>query len=245
MDIVFLAAGMGQRISKKKLKHKSLMKVIKKSLITRLIQNAISSKIKNLNIVIGHNGKYIKKHLKKYKINFIENYYFKKKNIAYSIYLALANTPIKNDLLISYSDIFYKKDLLELILKKKGENLLIPVLKNWKRVWNYRKENIFRDAENLITYDNKIISIGKKISNPSKIEFQYMGLIFIPKNLKKTLIKTFHKYNLDSFDGTKLLNKLIKEKFSLNYIKYNGIWYEFDKPKDEKNFPRYLKNFKF
>ena len=246
MDIVFLAAGMGTRLSKAKLKHKCLLKVYKKSLIMNLVENAVKSNIKNINIVTGHNGEYIEKHFKNLKhleIKFIKNNYYKTSNISYSIYLALLNTSKHNDLLISYSDIYYKKSLLKLINKKKGDKILLPVLLKWKVVWNYRKENILEDAENLETKRNYVTEIGGKISNISDVKYQYMGLIFIPKNLKKKIIKFIKIKKLNKLDGTKLINKLINNKFDVKILKYNGPWYEFDKGKDKKNFTRYIKNY--
>ena len=120
---------------------------------------------------------------------------------------------------------------------------MLPVLLKWKVVWNYRKENILEDAENLETKRNFVTEIGGKISNISDVKYQYMGLIFIPKNLKKKIIKFIKIKKLNKLDGTKLINKLINNKFDVKILKYNGPWYEFDKGKDKKNFTRYIKNY--
>ena len=244
MDITFLAAGMGQRFTGKTVKHKCLVNVLSKSLITRLVQNANKVGIKNINVITGHNSQSIQKHLKKYKIKYIKNNLYKSTNISHSIYLALLNSNINNDLIISYSDIYYKKDLLKVFSKKKYHNVMIPVLNNWQLVWKYRNESIFQDAENLKTTGKIIVSIGGKILNKKKVKYQYMGLIFIPKKKKQKIINFIQKKNASKLDATGLLNKLIKNKFVVTYVPYNGMWYEFDKLKDEKNFPRYIKNFK-
>ena len=244
MDITFLAAGMGQRFTGKKVKHKCLVNVLSKSLITRLVQNAYKVGIKNISVITGHNNQIIRKHLKKYKIQFIKNNLYKSTNISYSIYLALLNSPINSDLIISYSDIYYKKDLLKVFLEKSYCNVMIPVLNNWQLVWKCRNESIFQDAENLKTKEKIVLSIGGKILNRKKVKYQYMGLMLIPKGKKKKIINFIRKKNLSKLDATSLLNKLIKNKFIINYEPYNGMWYEFDKLKDEKNFPRYINNFK-
>jgi choline kinase len=243
MDITFLAAGMGTRLSKANIKHKCLMKINKKSLMLRLVENALSSKIKNINIITGHNEKYVKEHLKKFNINFIKNKYYKNTNIAYSIYLSLLKSNKKNDLIISYSDIFYNHKLLDLIYKKKNQKILVPILKNWKTVWKHRNESIINDAENLVVKKNSITTIGGKIYDISKVKYQYMGVIFVPKKLKPILIKLIKYNKIYQLDGTQLLNKLINYQFDIKVIKYNGAWYEFDKPKDKRNFSRYIKNF--
>tara|TARA_B110000971_G_C19950824_1_gene473267 strand:+ start:383 stop:1120 length:738 start_codon:yes stop_codon:yes gene_type:complete len=244
MDITFLAAGMGQRFTGRSVKHKCLVNILSKSLITRLVQNAYKVGIKNINLITGHNSQSIQKHLGKYKINFIKNDFYKSTNISHSIYLALLNSPINNDLIISYSDIYYKKDLLQVFLKKKYHNIMVPVLNNWQLVWRCRNESILQDAENLKTKDKIILSIGGKILNKKKVKYQYMGLIFIPKEKKKKIINFIKKKGASKLDATSLLNKLIKDKFIINYEPYDGMWYEFDKLKDEKNFPRYINNFK-
>ena len=72
MDITFLAAGMGQRFTGRSIKHKCLVNILGKSLITRLVENAYKVGIKNINVITGHNSQNIRKHLRKYRINFMQ-----------------------------------------------------------------------------------------------------------------------------------------------------------------------------
>ena len=60
---------------------------------------------------------------------------------------------------------------------KKKNNIYLPILSNWKKIWKVEK-NIYQDAENL-QVDKKLNlkKIGQKIKILKKVEYQYMGLI--------------------------------------------------------------------
>ena len=47
----------------------------------------------------------------------------------------------KSDVLISYSDIYFnKKVLFNLVKNIDKKNIMLPVLNNWKKIWNIRKK---------------------------------------------------------------------------------------------------------
>ena len=55
----------------------------------------------------------------------------------------------KNYNIISYSDIFYKKSAVSLLLKKKYD-ISITSSVSWKKIWKKRFKNPLVDAETLI-----------------------------------------------------------------------------------------------
>ena len=67
----------------------------------------------------------------------------------YSFFLGLEK--IKDNLIFSYTDIFYDKKIIQRIIYSKRNNneLIIPILKNWEKIWKQRKENYLDDAEDL------------------------------------------------------------------------------------------------
>ena len=81
MELVILAAGRGSRIFKKINTNKCLIKIHEKSLIKKIVDDAIETKLfKNIKIVVGYKKKNILREFKNYNIKFIDNKeYFKYK----------------------------------------------------------------------------------------------------------------------------------------------------------------------
>ena len=49
---------------------------------------------------------------------------------------------INDDVIISYSDIFYDKKILKRIIKKKSKDIAIPIKTDWLQVWKMRKKKL-------------------------------------------------------------------------------------------------------
>lgn len=234
MHFVLLAAGRSSRIYNSIKKHKCLINIKKKPIINHLINNATNENIKNISIITGFKNILLKKKIKKKNVNYIHNKYFTKFEMVYSIYLALKK--IDDDIIISYSDIYYDKKILNLINKYKKNNLLLPIKKNWREIWNKRKKSIFDDAETLKIKNKKLFEIGKKLNKISDAKGQFMGILFIPRKMRMSLIQIIEKYKLYKKQTTFLLNYLVKKKMDIDIISTNLSWYEFDDLSDLKNF---------
>ena len=183
----------------------------------------------------------LKKNLKNYKhFNLdITNYKdFNKKEMLHSLYVGLKKC--KNDTLVSYSDIYFSKDIIRSIYKKAKNEIIIPVSKNWKKVWKIRKKNIFEDCETL-KYDKRknLTEIGNKIKSSKDVMGQYMGIIYIPKN-KINLIKKLISKNQKNkkLHISQFLNKVIKKNIQVKCLPTQNYWYEFDDLSDLKNFSK-------
>ena len=236
MRLIILAAGKSNRIYSKIKKHKCLIKVNGISLIDKIINDSKEIKIINqIDIVVGFKKKILKQKLYKHNVNFIDNKDYSKKDMLYSLKAGLEN--VNEDLLISYSDIFYSKKIFRKILKFNNGKISIPILKNWKNIWKIRNKSPFDDCETLLYNKNfDLIEIGKKIENPKKIMGQYMGLIFIPKTKIKLILNKI-KLNRDpKMHITSFLNSLIMKNQKIRCIPFKDYWYEFDDIEDIKNF---------
>ena len=239
MKLIVLAAGKSSRIINHIKVNKCLIKVNNTTILEKIIQNSLINKIKKIDVVIGYKPKKIIEKLKPFKnINFVINSKFNTTDMVYSSILSLINT--NEDVIITYSDIFYDAKLLDLILNKKSKNIVIPYSKNWKKVWKIRNKNIFDDAETFkLNNNNKLIEIGNKLTktNLKNTNGQFLGLIYIPKNKIRPFIENYKKIKKKRIQFTSLLNILInKFKYKIDTIKYNGPWYEFDDQEDLKNF---------
>ena len=234
MHFVLLAAGKSSRIYNHIQKHKCLISIKNKPIINHLIDNSIKNDIDNVTIITGFKNILLKKKINKKNINYIYNKYFAKYEMVYSIYLALKN--IDDDILISYSDIYYDEKVFNLINKHKKNNLLLPIKKNWLKIWNKRKKPIFDDAETLKIKNKKLIEIGKKLNKISDAQGQFMGILYIPKEMRINLMKIINKYKLYKKQTTFLLDTLIKKKIDIDIISTNLSWYEFDDLDDLNNY---------
>lgn len=236
MRIVFLAAGKGTRIYRNIKTPKALIKIKKKSLIERLILN-IEKKYRNkITIITGFQANKIINETKKYKINYLHNAKYNKTEMLHSMYLALKN--YNEDILFSYSDIFYESKIIKKILSKKLINIFVPINLHWKNIWLSRKKNIFEDAETLITSKGNITEIGNKITNLKEVEGQYMGIFFIPKKYRIKIINIIQKKNFKKKQITYFINYLIKKNFKIRTMSYKGFWYEFDDSTDLNQFKK-------
>ena len=121
MDLIILAAGKSKRIYKKININKCLLDINGKSIIKNIVDDALSLKfIKKISIVVGFKKSNIINNLGKKNINYIVNKKYDKTEMMYSLYLALKNT--KDDVIISYSDIFFKKKFFKKYIKINQKN---------------------------------------------------------------------------------------------------------------------------
>ena len=212
MNIVFLAAGKSSRIYKEVGKPKCLLKINNQSIISSLLKNLKGLNLKKINIVVGFKSYLIKKELKKNKkISYIYNRYYNSREMLYSLILALKK--IDDDIIFSYTDIIYDRSIIKKLISKKN-NIYLPILKNWKKVWIKRKKEIKSDAEDLqIDKNSNLKTIGKKITDISKVKYQFMGLVMINKENKKEIIKLYNSTkNNKKIHLTKFLNLIVKKK---------------------------------
>jgi choline kinase len=226
MQLLILASGKGSRLNQKKKVPKLFIKINKKSIfdINEQFYNFFSDKI----IVSGYKINFVKKKLKNKNYRILNNKNYKVTNMVYSMFLA--KKYIKKDLVVVYSDIIFQKKIIN-VLKKSGS--LIPVNKNWLKIWKKRMslKNLINDAEDLTINNKYVLNIGTKIKTLPK--YQYMGILKFSKNDFFNLHKYFKKLNQNKIDMTNFLNEAIHSKvIKLKYYRTTCRWLEIDKNKD-------------
>ena len=238
MKFVVLAAGKSTRIYNRIRKPKALLKINKKSIIKNIINKINSLKhkriaAKKINIVVGFKKNLLLKELKQFeRINFIFNKDYNNKDMLSSLILGLNNEA--EDTVMIYSDIYFEKKLLNKIVKIKYKHITLPILTNWKQVWKKRNKDPLKDAEQLtIDKNNFINSKGKKIKNLSEVNYQYMGIIYFPKESIKKFMNFYNNLkNKDKLHITNFLDLMIKKKYRIKSIPIRSFWYEFDDYQD-------------
>ena len=134
---IILAAGRGSRLGHlTEYKPKSFNKSGNKRYIDIIIDNFNNNNINKLNIIVG----YKKNLFKNFPYKKILNQQWKSSNIFYS--LSRANKILKlNTCIVSYADIIYDKVINQLLIKTKGDIVVLNNA-NWKKVWQQIQKSI-------------------------------------------------------------------------------------------------------
>ena len=241
MRVIFLAAGKSKRIFKKIKKNKCLIKINNKPLIKHLISEVKRAGINKISIVTGFRSSFLKKELKDQKnIDYIFNQKYNSTEMLHSLILGLKK--YNTDIIISYSDILFDRKIIKKLINNYNRNVTIPILKNWKEIWKIRNMNPIEDAETLFINRKKYLkSIGDKIINLDKIKYQYMGLIFIPKEKREKVLSLYKLISRNKkMHATGFLNFLVKKKNLIKTVVVDKGWYEFD---DFEDLINYKKNY--
>ena len=232
MKMIILAAGQGTRLRPlTNDKPKCMVKYRKKPIIDYILKTAKECNIKDIAIISGYKEDVLKEYLKDKNLRFFSNKNYAKTNMLYTLFCA--KEFMDDDIIISYSDIVYNKEILKKLIKAKGD-FCVVVDKEWKKLWQKRFENPLDDAETLKIKNNYIVEIGKKPKDYSEIEAQYIGLIKISKNTLPTIVNFYEKIeNKENLYLTDFIQKLIDNNISqITPVIINGGWIEIDNIKD-------------
>ena len=235
-----LCAGKGSRLKSKTTNlPKCMVRVNNKPIID--LSNNFRNKFKKTIVVCGYKKQIlIDKFKNNSKIDFAINKIYYKTNMVHSLF-SIKKSKIKNqNLVVCYSDIIFDPKIYKEF--RKNNFTFLPVNIKWLKLWKQRMnvKSIKNDAEDLITKNNKIISIGEKIKKRIP-KYQFMVLMKI-MNKDFFKLKKFYKKLNKNIDFTSFLNQAIKNKIlNIRFIKSNIGWYEIDNLKDLK----YVESVKF
>ena len=157
----------------------------------------------------------------------------------HSIYIGLKET--KLDTVICYSDIIFDQKVFRLIKKLNNKKYLtLPLLKNWRNLWIKRNKLQILDAEEIIMDKNNFIKkIGRKIDIQDKTtKNQFMGILYLPKNIRANIMKLYKKISNKNFQTTDFIQYIINQKLKVKAIPINTFWYEIDDYKDYEYFKK-------
>lgn len=235
MKMIILAAGEGSRLRPlTKNIPKCMVKFKGKPMIDYIIEASLNSEITDITIVNGYKSHVLEKYLNNQNINFINNEKYGKTNMVSTLFCA--KKVLNDDVIISYSDIIYKKEILKSLILSKEEFSVI-VDKEWDKLWSLRMQNPLSDLETLKIKENKIIEIGKKPKGYDNIEGQYIGLIKISKEVINKVIKYYEDldktrlYDGKDYDNmymTSFIQMVIENLMDVSPVYTKGGWIEID-----------------
>ena len=236
---IIIAAGLGTRLRPlTKNLPKYLLSVGSKSILDSQIEIYKSLKIKKINIICG----YKKNKFNKINAKFFYNKNYKKNNILESLFYA--KSILNSECIVSYSDIIFKKKVIEKICNHKADiSIIIDV--DWKKNYINRDMHPVSEAEKALCDKNgNLIKVGKNLKNSSNCN-EFIGVLKLSK-LGCSIFNKFYKiakykYKNKKFFNAKniskaylsdFLNFLILNKINVKCVKIKGGWMEIDTVQD-------------
>ena len=197
--------------------------------------------INDITVVTGYEADKIKIE----GVNFLHNQNYDTTNMVETLFCA--KEKLTENVIISYGDIIFEKQVLQKLINSKWDSSVI-IDSQWKKYWQMRFENPLDDVESLRIDENGIITnIGMKVNSLEEIQGQYIGLMKFKNEGVKNLKKIYEEAKLKSVKGINLLNKnipfkksymtdliqaMINEGIKINAVKITNGWLELDSIND-------------
>jgi L-glutamine-phosphate cytidylyltransferase len=236
LKAIILAAGEGTRLRPYTLDcPKCLVEVDGKPLLDRQLAVLATENILPKILI----GGYLVEMLKRPGIELRINPRYAETNMVWSLFCA--EDDLEGDILLSYGDIVYSREILQALLKSKAD-IAVAIDLEWESYWRARNESPLDDAETLkLAIDGRILEIGQKPKSFAEIEGQYMGLMKFSAKGTQLLKKTFHDAKLlgtlrgkplEKAFMTDLLQAMIDQHHRLESVPVQGGWVEVDTVSD-------------
>jgi len=185
---IIIAAGMGNRL--KPFTNdlpKCMLKFGGKTLLQRQIESFKENNIKNIVAIKGYEEKKINYPGIKYYFN--SNY--QNNNILNSLFYA--EEAIEGEVIISYSDILFEKQVVERLLESK-KDISIVVDIEWKSYYVGRKHHPIEEAENVIfDAENNVVEIGKILTDRHDVHGEFIGMMKLTSRGSEVFKKHYNR----------------------------------------------------
>jgi len=218
-------------------KPKCMLDINGKTLLQRQIEIFKQCGIEDIVVIKGH-----KKNAINYPgLKYFYNADYQTNNILESMFHA--ETEMDGEFIVTYSDIWFDKSVVEKLLNSKKDISLI-VDRDWQSSYEGRCQHPIEEAEKAIIKDGKIIKIGKGL-NKNEAHGEFIGLAkftetgteilksiyLIAKNLYSD--KPFHESSVfKKAYLTDMIQELIDRGFDVHNVDIEGNWIEIDTHED-------------
>jgi choline kinase len=172
MRMIVLAAGTGSRLRPiTNNRPKCMVEVAGKPMFEWTLDAAEKAGIDEVIVV----GGYLAEKLEKYDVKLLINEDFASTNMVHTLFQA--KEFFGSGFVMSYGDIVYNPEVLSSLMSRK-DDISVVVDKHWETYWRQRFEDPLDDAETLkMNANGNLIDIGRKPSDITEIEAQYIGLV--------------------------------------------------------------------
>jgi len=240
MKAIIIAAGLGSRMAEMTQdKPKCMLEFDGKPLLQIQLETLRAAGIDDISVVTGY---------KRGMINFpdityYENNDFENNNILESLFYSEAK--LHGNILISYSDILYTKNIVDQLIQVKDE-ISVVVDVDWKKAYEGRKNHPLSEAESVIFDGLRVRKIGKAIEgNKEEMPGEFIGMFKLSGNGTETFKKYYHDckraYEGKPFQSastfrkayiTDLLQELVDNGVDVSCCTIEGGWREIDTIED-------------
>lgn len=246
MKFIILAAGQGTRLRPFTCDRPKCMVELKgKPLLQYQLETLYDYGVSYKNIALV--GGYLQEALVAPGIRQYRNARYDDTNMVTTLFVAQKFMTPGEDLIVSYGDILYQKEVLETLIETPGE-LVVAADLDWYQLWSQRMVDPMTDVETFkITKDNKILELGKKPNDKQDIHAQYIGLIkirgdkvsdFIHHYTHMDKFATYDGKNFDNMYMTSFIQDLINNNWEIQAALINGGWLEVDTVSDLEVYER-------
>lgn len=242
MKAIIIAAGMGKRMRPiTDSIPKCLLDINGKSLLALHIEAMRSCGIGDIAVVRGHLADKIQIEGPRYYTN--DRY--EENNILNSLFYA--EKEMDDDVVIVYSDICYRKEILEKLISSPYRMSVVVDLA-WRDAYSGRSDHPIEEAESVkIGSDMKVVKIGKKI-NKDTADGEFIGMMRLSRegcavfrelfnrSKKNFWGKPFHEAaNFEKAYLTDMIQEVADNGIDVHCVTVNGGWKELDTVQDYNN----------
>ena len=236
MKAIILAAGEGTRLRPHTLyRPKCLVEIDGRSLLDRQLDVLNSENVDPIIVVGGYRAEMLRRDNIKLHINPL----FSETNMVWTLFCA--EDDLDGEMILSYGDIVYSRDILRSLLKSEAD-IAVAIDLDWESYWRTRNDDPLDDAETLkISSDGRILEIGQKPKSLKEIEGQYMGVMKFSAKGVALMSKVYHDANktgdlcgkpVKKAYMTDLLQAMIDLGYRVDAVPVHGGWIEVDTVQD-------------
>ncbi len=205
----------------------ALQKIDKKKTVLNWQVSQLEGYVNKISFIGGY--KYDLLTRKKKKLNFIHNKSWEKCNSVGS--LLKNNFSTGRDLLVSYSDVVYRSNLINKLTKSKND-IVIGLDSNWFHRYEGRSKDDILKAELIVKRGENLYQIK---FNKKEIFYEFTGIVKFSSNVVNFIIENKKEIN-KNWSIPNLIIFLQKNKFKIDYEDCEGDWAELNAPQDLANF---------
>ncbi len=238
MKAIIIAAGMSSRLMElTDDKPKCMLEIGDKTILQRQIETFNQCGIDEIIVIRGY-----KKEVINYSgVKYIYNQNYRRNNILES--LMYAESDMNAEFIATYSDILFKKSVMEQLLESTAD-ISIVVDTGWKSRYKNRFQHPIEEAEKVIISNNKVVEISKAI-NSNEAYGEFIGLAKF-SNTGAEILKTNYEKVVTQFGNTQfhaapsiekayltdMIQELIDIGYAISSVDIKGGWIEIDTSED-------------
>jgi len=230
-NAIVIAASKGEQLKYlTKNKPKCMLDIHGKPLLERLTSTLKKDNIGKITIVSGYKSKVIENELNLSNMNIVLNKEYKKNNELYSLNKAI--TEIKDNCIISYGDIIFRKYILDALLSIESDIVIVVDALFKKKKKGYQKDLVMCNRAFTGNYllEKKPASLKYICADEKKYQIhgQWIGLLKTNSKgsqiINSELKKLSNKKTFSSLTIPDLFNILIKKKKKISVLYIAGQW---------------------